>query len=65
MMVIDNKYEIGDIVFLITDVDRKPRIVSSIEVFMNGELMYRLMQGTQYSSHYSFEITEERNYIPL
>lgn len=62
MMLIDNKYEFGDMVYLLTDSDQQMRIVSSIKVFKNGELMYLLCCGTTHSDHYEFEITKEKDY---
>ena len=63
MMVIENKHEISDIVYLVTDEDQKARIVSAIEVFKSGELLYRLTCGTLVSSHYEFEISTEKDHV--
>lgn len=43
MMVIDNKFEHGDVVYLKTDDEQKPHIVSKIEIFKGGELLYGLI----------------------
>lgn len=60
-MVIDNKYNIGDIVYLVTDVEQLQRIVFGFIVFNNGEILYKLACGTQISEHYSFEISAHEN----
>lgn len=63
MMIIENKYEIGDTVYLKTDSDQKARIVVSFKVYKNGEIMYELVNGTEASSHYEFEISLEKDVI--
>ena len=60
MMIVNNKYEIGDIVYLRTDIEQSPRVVTCIKVFMHGELNYELAQGTIVSLHYEFEISKEK-----
>ena len=60
MMVIDNKYNFGDIVYLSTDVDQHPRIVTRIVISLNG-IIYELSCGTFVSSHYEIEMTTEKN----
>ena len=59
MMVIENKYEIGQTVYLITDEDQLPRLVFCINIYKN-ELIYKLVCGTVISEHYDFEISEEK-----
>lgn len=65
MMIVDNQYNIGDIVYLKTDEDQLARQVFSIEIYKNGEMMYKLVQGIQTSSHYAFEISTEKNYVNI
>lgn len=60
MIMIDNKYEIGEIVFLKTDLEQLPRIVTCVKVFAQGELTYELSQGAGITQHYEFEITKEK-----
>lgn len=62
-IVIDNRHEIGDTVFLKTDPEQLSRIVISFKVFSEGELLYELVQGTTTSFHFGFEITTERNIL--
>jgi len=62
MMVIDNIYEIGEVVYLKTDQQQLPRIVYCIKVYKN-EFIYELASGTTTSSHYDFEISKEINVL--
>lgn len=59
-MVIDNKYEIGQVVYLKTDVEQLQRIVSAITQ-RQGTIVYELCCGKDMSGHYDFEITEDEN----
>lgn len=61
MMVVDNKYEFGETVYLKTDEEQKTRIVTSIKVFPYGEVIYVLSCGVAMSEHYDFEISKETN----
>lgn len=60
-MIIDNKFYIGDILYLRTDIDQKPGIVTSIEVYKAGEYMYKVAFGSAHSYHYDFELTTNKN----
>ena len=60
MMVIENKYEIGRTVYLITDVDQRPRLVTAI-VVNKYDVFYEVTSGTDVSRHYDFEISEEKH----
>lgn len=63
MMVIDNKYDLGQTVYLTTDENQKPRIVMHIKILPNDLLVYDLSNGIQTSSHYEFEITGEKQTV--
>jgi len=62
MMVIDNKYKIGDIVYLKTDIEQKKRIVTRIYISSNG-LVYELCCGDDMSNSYDIEISKEKDVI--
>jgi hypothetical protein len=62
-MKIDNKFEIGQQVYIKTDKDQSTRIVTSIQIRPNNLLMYELGCGSQCSWHYDFEITEDQNVL--
>jgi hypothetical protein len=61
MMVIDNKYELGDEVYLKTDSEQQLRIVTAIHVHPAGQIIYQLSCGTTSSEHYDFEMSKEVN----
>lgn len=60
MMVIDNKFNIGDIVYVVTDPDQMGRIITSFEVTPGNVLIYRCYCGTVNSNHYDFELSKEK-----
>lgn len=55
-MLLDNKFNIGDRVYLETDTDQKEMIVTGLWV-RQGSITYGLSCGTGESYHYDFEIT--------
>ena len=61
-MLIDTKYDFGDMVYLITDNEQRKRLVTGITITTKG-LTYELSCGTITSNHYEFEITEEENIL--
>ena len=60
MINIDNKYDFGQIVYLLTDKEQLPRIVTSIKLLKNY-LIYELTTGIIVTQHYDFEISETIN----
>lgn len=60
--VIEFRFDIGELVYLKTDVAQSPRIVFCYKVY-KGEILYDLACGTVTSSHYEFEISTEINVI--
>jgi hypothetical protein len=63
MMVIDNKFNIGQEVYLKTDTDQRLRIVTAIIVRPDSCYSYELTCGTDSRWHYDFEITAEKNVL--
>lgn len=63
MMVIDNKFNHGDIVFLATDPDQYPRLITGITIKPNGLLLYQLSINMQTSWHYDFEVTASKDVL--
>lgn len=57
-MVIDNKFNIAQTVYLKTDPDQNARIVTAIQVTI-CEIIYQCACGTSTSWHYDFEISDE------
>lgn len=60
--VLNNKFEIGDTVYLKTDPDQLPRIVFCFEVTAS-ETLYKLACGVGNSVHYDFEISVTKNVL--
>lgn len=59
-MVINNKYELGQTVYLITDTEQLKRLVICIQVDVQG-ILYEVVCGTYISKHYDIELSAEEN----
>lgn len=57
-MVLSSKYEIGEIVYLVTDKFQQERMVTAI-CFRGNGVSLELACGANASWHYEFEITKE------
>lgn len=62
MMVIDNKFNIGDTVYLKTDVNQYERLVTAMQVLPNM-IIYRLSCGEIDGWYYDLEIETEKNIL--
>lgn len=60
-MIINNKFAFGQIVYLKTDKEQHPRIVTRIQIYSNLNIYYALSCGTAETWHFDIEITEERD----
>ncbi|TWI86306.1 hypothetical protein LX66_3560 [Chitinophaga japonensis] len=60
-MVVDNKYEIGDRVYLVSDPDQQLRIITSFAVYKGGEILYTVACGEKESRHYDFEMSKDKD----
>lgn len=63
MMVIENKYEIGQLLFLKTDSEQKERMLVQIAIGGNNAIRYCLSSGTVETWHYDIEMSEEKNIL--
>lgn len=59
---INIKFNLEEIVFLITDSEQLPRIVTGIQIYKNG-VLYRLANGTNESWHYDYEMGTDKNFL--
>ncbi|HEX2868789.1 MAG TPA: hypothetical protein VHO03_17240 [Ignavibacteriales bacterium] len=59
-MVVDNEFDFGQTVYLKTDQDQLPRMVTLIQVGPSGHLLYYLSCGPTSTWHYEMEISAER-----
>lgn len=62
MMLIDNVFDLGQMVYLKTDKEQYPRIVTAFIVSSNG-IIYQLCAGQEASNHYAMEISVEQNVL--
>jgi hypothetical protein len=62
MMVVSNDFNLKDVVFLKTDQEQKPRIVTGLWVRYNS-ITYALSCAETETYHYDFEISSEKNIL--
>lgn len=62
MLNIDNKYDIGQIVYLKTDTDQFARMVTAITVTKDA-IVYNLSLGISDSKRYDIEISESADIL--
>jgi hypothetical protein len=60
-IVIHNKFERGEKVYLVTDREQMVRLVTAIKICADDGILYELMCGTQVSWHYDIEISIEKD----
>jgi len=58
MVKIENRFEIGQIVYLKTDPDQLARIVYGIVIYEKNRLIYRVALAEMTSKHYEFEMSD-------
>jgi len=61
-MVVDNKFELKQIVYLKTDVEQKARIVTGF-VVRETAIVYELSCGVEVCNNYDFEISDEKDVL--
>lgn len=59
-VIINNVYDIEDIIYLKTDAEQLSRIVFAY-IVTKDSVLYRCNCGTQVSDHYAFEMSYERD----
>lgn len=62
-MIIDNKLELGSIVYLKTDKEQDERMVTGIFIRPSGAIIYYLSLGTTETQHYEIELSDEKNIL--
>ena len=62
-MEINNKFNITQTVFVITDTSQYSRIVTGIIINPNNTILYRVSFGEIESIHYEFELSEDRDVL--
>lgn len=61
--VVDHKFEFGQTVYLVTDIEQIPRIVTAIQLSPSGGITVNLCCGTLTSWHYEMEISAEKDTV--
>jgi hypothetical protein len=59
-VVIYPAFKLGEIVYLVTDLDSLPRMVCGYKLSIDGSIMYELITGISPSTHFEQEITKEK-----
>jgi hypothetical protein len=60
-MVVENKFDIGQVVYLRTDKEQEPCIITCLTVYRDGDVLYEVNRGSHSSRHFDFELSNERN----
>lgn len=61
-MIIDNKFNLGDSVYIKTDSEQKIRMVIGISIRPSG-ILYELNCGDRSSYHYQMEVSENKDIL--
>lgn len=62
-MIINNQFEIGQVVYLRSDEDQRARIVVQIAIMPGASLRYCLNCGTVETWHYEIEVSAEKDIL--
>ena len=60
-MEINNKYNLGQMVYLYTDPDQLPRMIIGIKIDISRSLLYKICCGTSETWHFEAEISSNKN----
>lgn len=60
-MTIENNFNIEDIVYLIHDVEQRPRMIIQI-IIRKYDILYELQSGIEISSHHDFELSKTKTF---
>lgn len=59
-MTINNRFKLGELVYLRTDPDQFPRIIVALQITADGGMLYKLAIGMNEQWHYEIEIAREK-----
>lgn len=62
-MIIQNNYELGEIVYLKTDPQQQPRQIVGIHVTIDGGLLYKCVAGLEVDLHFEVEFSREKDIV--
>jgi hypothetical protein len=60
-MEFESEFRLGDLVYLLTDDEQKPRMVTAVKFTIGGATVYCLACGTNETEHYPQEISKNKN----
>lgn len=63
MIIIENEFEIGQTVYLRTDEDQRPRLLTALVYRAGGYMTYELSCGTATSWHNALEFSLEKDVL--
>lgn len=63
ILTVDAPYEFGQIVYLVTDRDQSPCIVTGYKVSVGGSLIVIVQRSTLETTHYLCELSETKNIL--
>ena len=63
--VLDNDYNLGEIVYLKTDPSQFGRMVTGIKLCIDESILYELTVGEMVTHHYQAEISKEKSTINI
>ena len=61
MIIINNNFDIGEIVYLKTDLEQLPRIIIAIMTCADNGILYKLSQGESVTWQYEIELSREQD----
>jgi len=62
-MIFESKYDLGQIVYLVTDPEQLPRLVTAVQFTADGGKLYTLALANIYSDHYEIELSTTVNHV--
>lgn len=63
MMIINNIFELKEIVYCVTDPEQSPRIITSIRICCDGGIIYCASIGSSTADFYECELCREENLV--
>tara|TARA_R100001086_G_scaffold248463_1_gene185497 strand:- start:796 stop:990 length:195 start_codon:yes stop_codon:yes gene_type:complete len=64
-MLIDNKFELGSAVYLISEPEQFARIITDIKIGIDGSLLYYCALGIETTQHYELELSKTINHANI
>lgn len=59
-MQIKSQFDIGELVYIVTDVEQLKRQIVSFEVQWGGSILYILQCGERFTKHYAIELSRSK-----